>query len=96
MSKSEILKILSRFKSEQTQKYGIIRLGIFGSAARDEMKQESDIDIVIETVEPDPFIIVHIKEDLENIFKTKIDIVRLRAKMNSVLKERIDHEALYV
>jgi len=95
MSKAEILKILSKFKAEQTDKYGIIRLGIFGSAAREEMKPDSDIDIVIETVEPDPFVIVHIKEDLENIFKTKIDIVRLRAKMNSVLKERIDKEALY-
>lgn len=67
MSKSEILKYLAGLNRNKPKKYGIIRLGIFGSAARDEMKQESDIDIVIETVKPDPFIIVHIKEDLENI-----------------------------
>ncbi|MBN1971055.1 MAG: nucleotidyltransferase domain-containing protein [Candidatus Delongbacteria bacterium] len=96
MSKSEILKKIREYKDENSIKYGILKIGIFGSASREEMNPDSDIDVVIETVKPDPFIIFHIKEDLENIFNTKIDIVRLRKNMNNLLKERIEKEVSYV
>lgn len=96
MSKNKILQILNKYKAEKNKKYGILSLGIFGSAARDEMRSNSNIDIVIETEEPDPFKLVHIKDDLEELLKTEIDIIRVRKKMNSVLKDRIAEEAVYL
>jgi uncharacterized protein len=39
-------------------------MGIFGSVARDEATELSDVDIVVKTKIPDPFTVVHIKEDL--------------------------------
>jgi hypothetical protein len=56
----------------------------------------SDIDIVIETLEPDLFKIIHIKEELEEIFHRSVDIVRKREKMNPYLKKRIEKDAIYV
>jgi predicted nucleotidyltransferase len=43
-----------------------------------------------------PYFIVRIKEDLENLFHLHVDIVRIREKMNSYLKERIKKESIYV
>ena len=39
---------LADFKAAFSQKYGITKLGIFGSVARKENTEDSDIDIVVE------------------------------------------------
>ena len=96
MGKHELLKILENYKKNNAKKYGILELGVFGSAARNEMTINSDIDIVIKTETPDPFQIIHIKEDLENIFNRPVDIVRYRRSMNLLLQRRINQDAVYV
>ena len=42
------------------------------------------------------FGLVAIKEDIEEYFHTKVDIVQLRDRMNTLLKQRIEKEAIYV
>jgi len=96
MKQKEILDILSEYKKQNSEKYGIVTLGLFGSTARNQYNENSDLDICIKTKEPNPFIIVHIKSDIEQLFNKKIDIVRVREKMNPFLKARIDKEAIYV
>ncbi len=96
MTRAEALKLLKRYKIENAEKYGIHNLGIFGSFSRDEQQEDSDIDIVIETAEPDPFKLVHIKEDLEAVFNKNIDLIRKRDKMNPYLLKRINKDAIYV
>lgn len=87
---------LKSFKIVHQRQYGIVALGIFGSFARGEESDASDVDIVLETETPDLFNIVHIKEDLEKQLRLPVDIVRLRDKMNPFLKKRIINEAIYV
>lgn len=96
MHKKQLLTELKTFKASQQKKYGIITLGVFGSFARGEETELSDVDIVLETETPDLFNIVHIKEDLEKKLCLPVDIVRLREKMNPFLKKRIKREAVYV
>ncbi len=96
MSRSDIIKILKEFKEKDAEKYGILVLGIFGSVARDQATDKSDVDIFLKTKTPDPFNIVHIKEDLEAQLHQQVDIVRLRDRMNLFLKKRIEKEAVYV
>ena len=96
MSRSDILKILKNFKKTHSEKYGILELGLFGSVARDQATEKSDVDIFLKTKTPDPFNIVHIKDDLEELLHQHVDIVRLREKMNPLLKTRIEQEAVYV
>jgi len=43
-------------------------IGIFSSVARDEATESSDIDICIQTKIPNMFMLVHIKEELQNLF----------------------------
>ncbi len=60
------------------------------------MRDDSDVDICVRTRTPDPFLIVHIKEDIENSLRRRVDIIRVRDKMNPFLKKRIDEEGIYV
>ncbi|KAA3597195.1 MAG: nucleotidyltransferase [Calditrichaeota bacterium] len=96
ITRSKILEVLRKFKNENSEKYGINNLGLFGSYSKNEAKPESDIDIVIETFEPDLFKIVHIKEDLEKLLSKTVDIVRKRESMNPYLKKYIEKDSIYV
>jgi predicted nucleotidyltransferase len=96
MNRDYILNLLTQYKNNNHDKYGIENIGIFGSVARDEATELSDVDICIQTKTPDMFMLVHIQEELQNLFHTSVDIVRLRDRMNPYLKKRIDKEAIYV
>ena len=69
---------------------------IFGSRAKGNYKHGSDVDICIETETPNPFLIMDIKEFLENLFECSVDIVRFRSNMNPFLKQQIENEGIYV
>ncbi len=90
------LDALKKHKNDFETQYGVTRIGIFGSVARDEAKSGSDVDIVVEMKKPDLFYMVHMKEILENELQRPVDIVHYRDKMNGYLKERIQAEAVYV
>jgi len=96
INKDTVLRELRALKPELEKRYGVTRIGIFGSLARDEAGENSDIDVVVEMREPNLFLKVHIKETLEEDFKRPVDVVRYREKMNHHLKARIDREAVYV
>ncbi|MBN1932081.1 MAG: nucleotidyltransferase domain-containing protein [Desulfobacterales bacterium] len=96
LSLDEVLAVLKKRKAEFEADFGITAIGVFGSLARGEGTPDSDVDIVIKMAKPDLFYMVHIKEELEDDYKTKVDIVHYREKMNAFLKKRIDLEAVYV
>ncbi len=96
MNKDEILSLLQQYKERNRKKYSIINIGLFGSASRRAMNEQSDIDIVVELEDPDMFNLISIKQDLEKELNRSIDIVRYREKMNAFLRAKIEKEAIYV
>ena len=96
MNRDEILSLLHLYKERNCKKYSIINIGLFGSASRSAMSEQSDIDIVVELKDPDMFNLIGIKQDLEEELKRSVDIVRYRQKMNAFLKTKIEKEAIYV
>ena len=50
-----MLEVLGRHKAEFAVRYGITALGVFGSVARDEAGEESDVDVVYATDSPNLF-----------------------------------------
>lgn len=94
--RDEVLDVLRHHKDELANLYGVTTLGVFGSVARDEAGEESDVDVVITMRQPDLFTMVHIKDALEEALHRPVDIVHYREKMNQFLKQRIDREAVYV
>ncbi len=95
MDKKEIIEILHRYKKESAKEYGILDIGVFGSVARDEAEETSDVDVVIRIARPDLFMLAGIKNDLEERLHRPVDIVTYREDMNRFLKKRIDMEAVY-
>ncbi|RJQ83608.1 MAG: nucleotidyltransferase [Desulfobacteraceae bacterium] len=95
MQKAELITVLNRYKKSHQAKYGIKRLGLFGSTARSTSTDRSDIDIVVELEKQDLYFIIGIKQDLEEQLGSKVDIISYRNKMNPYLKRRIDQEAVY-
>ena len=76
--------------------YGVTKIGIFGSVARDDASEASDVDIVYEMSRPNLFTVVHLKDELENILHCSVDLIRYRERMNPYLKKRIEKEGVYV
>ena len=92
---NEYLTRIRQFKQDFAEKYGIISIGIFGSVARGEQQEGSDLDIFVELEEPDPFIMFDIKEELERICNCKIDLLRLRKGLRSLISTRIEQDGIY-
>lgn len=95
-STSEYINLLRDYMANNASKYSITRMGIFGSVARGEQTEDSDVDVYLETSKPSMFALVHIKEDLQTLFGCNVDIVRLRERMDTLLKNRIEKDGIYV
>jgi predicted nucleotidyltransferase len=95
-STREYLNVLHNYKQNHAEKYGIKRIGIFGSVAYGTHRIDSDVDICVEIKKPDMFLLITIRDDLQEIFNCKVDIVRLRENMNPFLRETIKKTAIYV
>ncbi|MFN5540102.1 MAG: nucleotidyltransferase family protein [Candidatus Melainabacteria bacterium] len=99
-TKEEILEYLKSRKAELKEKYGITTLGLYGSYARDEATENSDIDLFYEK-----YIQFEIQSGLEflrisdNLAKDlkvqKVDFVRLEY-MNPIIKYYARKDFIYV
>ncbi len=66
MQREAVLEALSAHKQEMSARYGVTRLGVFGSVARNQATDTSDVDMVVE-MPADLFLMVYMKEDREAI-----------------------------
>lgn len=96
MQRKDVLQTLTDFQQVKGKEYQIRRIGIFGSAVWNQLMETSDVDVVVELLEPDLLALVGIKQDLEALLQRQVDIVRYREQMNAFLKQRIEDEAVYV
>lgn len=93
---SEIVEMLRCYKEQYAEKYGIETLGLFGSVARGEQDEKSDIDVFIRLRKTSYYTLMDIKEDLENLFNKKIDLITLHETMRSLFKRNIEQDAIYI
>jgi uncharacterized protein len=96
MDKNNILLILKNYKNQFADKYEIQSLGLFGSVAREESKEDSDVDICIVLNNPDLITLSRIRQELEEKIKVHVDLIQYRDRMNDYLKERIARDVIYV
>jgi uncharacterized protein len=75
----QILKILREKKPDLQKRYPISELGVFGSYARGDYNEKSDIDILVDFNDTiDGFRYIKLAHELEDLFNYKIDIVSRR------------------
>ena len=84
MDRASILALLHEHRNVIRSRFGARHLGLFGSAARDELRPESDVDVLVEFDGPttyDGYFLL--KDYLEQLFDRPVDLVT-----NKGLKER--------
>ena len=74
-----ILQILRTHMPELQRKYPVGRLGVFGSYARGEATEKSDIDIAVEINGPMGISFIAMADEIEDLFGIKTDVVPLRS-----------------
>ena len=101
MMKEDIKRILQNYKKTLENKYGIKKLGFFGSFSRDEATEKSDIDIYIEfdMEKIDLYKYLSLIDELESLFGKRVDIITKDGK-NAIrlpsVRENIEKEITYV
>ena len=96
LSTKEIIAILKKFKAESASKYGITSLGLFSPFARNQQRETSDVDVFVTLKESDFFVLERIKEELESLIHSNIDIVNYRDSLRNSFKQNILNDAIYV
>ena len=95
-STKEYIELLRQFMQQKGAKYGISRMGIFGSVARGEQNENSDVDILFEG-KANLLLHVRIKNELEELLGSPVDLVRMRNQLNwTSLKQSILNDVIFV
>lgn len=77
-------------------RYHVRQLGVFGSVARDEQTEDSDVDILVEFDSPIGFFeFVRLENQLSKMLNKKVDLVSKKALKPSI-REDILNETIYV
>ena len=94
IDKTNILNYLKEHYSEFKHKYNVEKIGLFGSYARDEATENSDIDIYVK-MKPSLFDMVAIKEQIENDLNRKVDIIREHKNIKPIFLKMIQKDLIY-
>lgn len=95
---SNILDYLRINKKRLIHDYHLTQIGLFGSIARGEQTENSDIDLVVEFEPntPDLYSLkTKLREEIQSRFNRPVDICRLKY-IKPVFKKQIQAEAKYV
>lgn len=81
MKRQDVLDQLSTHKKEIQQQFGVKKIAIFGSIARDEFTEDSDLDVMIVFAEGQATFAnyMDLKFFLEDLFGHKVDLVTERS-----------------
>ena len=93
-TQQEILGQLNQRMAELKKDFSVRRIGLFGSAVRNESRQESDIDILVDLAEPTFDHYMDLKFYLESLFKRTVDLV-MADTVKPRIKPIIDQEVIY-
>jgi len=95
-NKDEILKTLEKLREEIRRKYKVKAIGVFGSIIRDEQKETSDIDVLVDFEDDaDLFDLVGLSLFLEEKLKQKVDVVSKRA-LREEIRDTVLKETAYL
>ncbi|MDA3892732.1 MAG: nucleotidyltransferase domain-containing protein [Salinivirgaceae bacterium] len=97
MNSSNILNYLTLNKERLSNEYHLTKIGLFGSMARGDFNDNSDIDIIVE-FEPntsDLFTLKQrLKQEIQEKFQRQVDICRLKY-IKPIFRNQIQSDIIY-
>ncbi len=94
MKKEEVIKRIGEQLIFLREKYHVKEIGLFGSAARGEQEEGSDVDILVEFSSPVGFFdFIRLENFLSKILEGKVDLVSKKA-IKPAIKDEILKETV--
>ncbi len=78
INKEQIITLLKEYKKNQAIKFGVTKMGVFGSVARGTSNKDSDVDIVVEMNKRNLLNRIGLKMSLEDFLGMPVDVVTYR------------------
>jgi predicted nucleotidyltransferase len=92
----EVKERLTQIKPRLQQAYRVTELGIFGSYARQEQTEASNVDVLIDYDQaPTLFKLVELREDLSDVLGMKVDVVTKNG-LKPRIREQVLSEVVYL
>lgn len=91
---SYYIEQLKQYKTENALKLGIQRIGIFGSVARGEQNEDSDLDVFVDIKDPDYFVLCSIHDELERRCGCKVDLIHMHKYLRPLFLKNIERDAI--
>ena len=85
---------IKRISIPVAQKYGVKKLALFGSYARGEQKETSDIDFLIEKGEIKGLEFYGFINNLEDEFGIRVDVLTYNSLKDSLIKDVVENEVV--
>ncbi len=96
MRRAEALAILEQQTPQLKERFGVASIYLFGSTARDEAGEESDVDVLV-IFRPEAnaglFTLSRLKSHLEQLFGCNVDLLTTGA-IHPRLRQRIEGDAI--
>jgi hypothetical protein len=95
-NQQQVIDLLSQHKQEWGRLYGIQELALFGSLARNEAIPGSDVDLCVILEPPNPLLLVHFQQAVQQLLGVRVDVVTRWPGMNPALKQEIERDAISI
>ncbi|NQY21963.1 MAG: nucleotidyltransferase domain-containing protein [Campylobacteraceae bacterium] len=95
INRTDILSYLEEHYSEFKTKYNVEQIGLFGSYARNEESEDSDINIFVK-MKSSLFDLIAIKDQIENDLHKRVDIIREHKNIKPILLRTIKKDLINV
>ena len=95
MKREKVIEVLANALPDLKSRYPIHHIELFGSVARNDNSENSDIDLLVDVDPEIGLAIVDLSEELETLLGASVDLITTRG-INPRLKKRIERELIHV
>ncbi len=95
INRAECIRKLKASRNVVTDRFGVRSMRLFGSVARNEQNESSDVDICVE-MEPSLLRRSGLKIYLEELLNCKVDVLLIHKNMDSYLAKQIDRDGILI
>ena len=95
-TRKEILETLKAFKEEANSKYGVTTLGLLGSFARNQQRDDSDVDVCFDGISPTLMTIAKMEIELEKRIGSPVQLTLLHSGLPKSFLNNINKDVIYV
>ena len=95
ISKKDCIEKLKNSKNVIVEKFGVRSMKLFGSVARNEQKETSDVDVCVD-MEPSLLKRSGLKIYLEEVLNCKVDVLRNHKSMDPYITQQINRDGILI